>query len=342
MYIFNLKNIKKRLKEAFDCINIAIAKLTKAKNFSLLIAAWYGHNIILRWLGSATDKYSIDAKKIDIEDRFNHLPVTIRRDTRLMFETIMGNKISALYHELSEIRSEKEAKLVKAGGIAIDGNRLMHFAKYKNFVQFVINNCLFMDDDNIYRDTAKMAIGIHLAQHALDKTVELDTFHIYVCIKLFGTEKLSQIFSRFIDISDKDRGQITMSDENAKVFIEEIFFNLMDMYLECAPMSKCETYIANLYFLLGIVTLTQKLVDKIAERTLEVIKSRSCTFVFLEAVNGFFGCQFNLHDIVVDKALDIVEAMIERFVQGAASHSETDALQRGTINNLLGLCISWG
>lgn len=327
-------------KDAFDCINIAITELTKVKRFVLLIAAWYNYNIILwtqKYLGVAINESFVGLKEIDIEDRFNHLPATVRRDIKPMFDIVMGNKISTIYYELSELRNKKEivAKNVKAGGFAIDCNRFVPFAKYKNLVRFVINNCLFMDIDKSYQDTAKMAIGIYLTQHSIDKTVEIDIFQTYVCIKLFENNELSEMFSRFTDNSANESvGQLIMSNENIKVFIEVVFFNITDIYLQCAPTSKYETYIANLYFLMGIITLTKDFVDKIAQRTLQVIKGRSCTFVFLKAVNKFFAYQFNLHNAVVDKALDIIEVLIEKFVQEKASFSEITSLQYGTINNL--------
>lgn len=332
---------REEYEEALKYTDRAISILAGDKNFTLLLAAWYNHNVVLwaiqfAWGAKGEGRYN--GERIDIRGRYEYWPVSVRHDNKGMFDFVAGDTLSGIYSvmRIAEAKKEKSVKTVKNGGFVFDGDRASYVAQFQNIVHFAVNNCLFTDMDGEYTRTAKSALNIYLARFVQKPAVDMDMFYAYVCIRLLDADDLRRLLLESCKDDSGKAKPIVMSDADAEFLVHEVFLRMADVFKDEGPSSRYETYMANVYLILGLLRLTDGLLDEVVSKTAELVAEKHCTMQFIQAVDEFFPLQYNVNGKQFDseKVLPIIKTMMNKLVQGRLNGYEAHAMEYDGLVNI--------
>ena len=285
------------------------------------------------------DKY-IDEKEINIDKEYRNFS---KKEQNECSEIYNFCSFSYLYKKSFFVRQdlikiEKLTQTIKDGGFAYSADGTKYFAEHKNLIDYVISNGILIEDYLEFQAINKTYVEIAFNRRMQSSEINLEKYELFSCIKYFSKEELYLFFNRFINIENKSK-KLKFSEENITWLVDISLHNcIKDFTNKNNVSSRHERFIVNILFILSFVEIPDNMKSNIIKEIKILINKARNTFGLFDAINYFFGLQYNLFQSIfpAEDIMSIIETLLIKYIHGQVNIYEHDAITQNKLSNLFG------
>lgn len=329
---------------AFELIEKTILQCLKQKNYSLLFISMFNKNVLLRnlqyGLNQNRDKYK-DIEEYNLEEKFYELPKDLQKALKPIYNFLNSSYLYKYAYKISEELSKKEEskKTIESGGFVFNTNITESSCKHKNFISFVLRNGIMIENFSEFRSINKYFLKIAIIRQVQQEKTAFNQTELFSSIKYLSNKELMQLLIEFYKYDSQSKGKFEIPDSNKDWLISNVLVNVVNYYIESkSAFNKFEQYLENIIFLLSLSKLTDNEIDKILNVFNTIIDKAKNTIGIYQSINLFLGNQYNLYNTAIneDSLLNLIKAIINKFVYKQYNGHDFHAITRNEISNIYG------
>jgi hypothetical protein len=334
--LYNLENYEDAFWETKQVLKI----IKRDKNYKLLFILLFNYNILLDNLKYGLQKtlgYE-DEEEVDLDEEFRKLPKGEQNEIKQLLDfykfTYLYKAAFYVHEDLKKI--EKQVRTIKSGGFSFSVDANKYPAEHKNLIDFIMHNGIMIEKYIEYRNINKTYVEIAMKRQSHNTIIMLNKYEIFTCIKYFSYEELTLLFSSFFN-DDNQTKRLNCQNENIEWQINIVLVNCINYYITRVYAASCfEYYIINNIYLLSFIELTAELHNKMLCLFKKIVNEAKNTMSIFEAINIFFGRQYNLYrtQFDVQGIILLIECLLEKYIQGQCNLYEHETIAHNKIFNL--------
>jgi len=339
--IYNLFSIESYEKAFEQCIQL-IKYLHKNNHTKLLLITYLNHNVLLRLLkidSIKKVKYK-DYKEINIDKEYRNLS---KKEQNECSEIYNFCSFSYLYEKSFFVRQELIkveglTQTIKDGGFAYSADGSKYFAEHKNLIDYVISNGILIEHYTEFQAINKTYVEIAFNRKTQSSEINLDKYELFSCIKYFNKEELYLLFNKFINIETKSK-KLKLSEDIITWLVDVSLHNCIKNYTNKNNVStRHERFIVNILFILSFVEMPDNIKQNLLKEIQILINNARNTLGLFEAINNFFGIQYNLFQskFPAEDIMSIIETLLNKYIHGQVNLYEHEAITQNKLSNLFG------
>lgn len=338
-----IKFQKNEYKDALDILDQVVSECLKQRQYTWLFISLFNMNVLIRHLKHGLEtigKYD-HLKEYDLTEKYNNLP----RDAKVALEPIFEfTNFDYLYRYAFRVedelrKKEESSRVVKSGGMVFDSDSNKSAVQHVNLVNFVVRNCIMIDNFVEYKEVQRRLVSIALARQVQRDSYLLTKIELFSCIKSMDNKYLKELLNDCFAKDDSKKKPLVLAEEDQSWLVSVVLPNLVDSYIASrSPFKVHEEYVVNTIFLISLLKLSPEQIGMVISLVTKVVSESNNSIGIYQSINLFLGIQFNLYQSPLDpdSIIRLVETMIGKIVNHRMSGYEFIAFSRNEVSNLYG------
>lgn len=326
---------------AYDIYDELIKESMKYQDYHTAFIGMFNSNNLRQILKNdyriADNRYH-NIEEYDLEDKYYDLPKTKRETVYYIFDQMKSfNFLYKFAFEISSLLDEKIDSIQKIsnGGWAFNIEAEKPHFKHCNLIYFVLGNNIAVEKYTEFLRIMTYFVKIAVIRQFQQDNIRLSKLELYSCIKYVSYENLQTIF---YDLAKNDVKQKLEIDEELSSYLLDVLKNL-ERYLlgsQNIPFNSFEKYWKNLLYLFSIAKISDDIIEHILANFKKIISKSNNSMSIYEAINLFFGLQYQLHSQQIDisKLFELLEVIINKIISQTYNFQEYEAISRNYVSNL--------
>lgn len=316
--VFNL-NALERFEEAYILNKQLLSETRFKEDFSNYFIALLNNNTILFSLkyslksGIEVNKKYRDVPELSIQNEFVNLSPVQRKQVNQIFEytsfVTINSYLTRTQNELDKIREKKS--IIAKGRVAYSAEN-GHRTNHKNFVDFVVNTGICIENNSAYIECCHNYISMFF-ENTLSTTYAPNKTELYSLIRYYSNKELTQLLGAFVKKNSAYKLIISLQLQNW--LIDKVLVNSIDNYINKNNLfSEFEKSIENTLFILSLIKNSKNKTEKILKLIKRVIENAINSETIFSAIDLFFVNQYVLYKGTYLKgvpAIKVFETLIE-------------------------------
>jgi len=182
-------------------------------------------------------------------------------------------------------------------------------------------------------------LRIAIIRQVQQEKTSLNQTELFSAIKYLTNKELKNLLIDYYKFDSQLKGTFEISDSSKDWLISIVMISIANAYiLSKNAFNKFESYLENIFFLLSLTKLSIEEIDKILTLFNSIIKNAKNTINVYQSINLFLGNQFYLFKTSINEEslLNLINAIINKFVHKQYNGYEYHAITRNEISNLYG------
>lgn len=331
--VFNL-NALERFEEAYIMNKELLSETRFKEDFSDYFIALLNNNVILFSLkyslkcGSDINNKYKNVSEISIQNEFMKLSPVQRKQVNQVFEysslVTINSYLTRTRDELKKIREKKS--IIAKGGVAYSAES-GHRTNHKNFVDFVVNTGICIENNSEYIECCHNYISMFF-ENTFSTTYTPNETELYSLIRYYKNKELIKLFERFVEKDSQFKLIIETKLHNW--LMDKVLINSVNNYInKNNPFTELEKTIENTLFLLSLIKNTKLQSQKILNQINRVIINARNSETIFTVIDLFFVNQYVLYKGTYLKGkpgLEVFETLINKMVDNKCNMHEIQAL----------------
>lgn len=331
--VFNL-NALERFEEAYIMNKELLSETRFKEDFSDYFIALLNNNAILFSLKYSfkcgidiNNKYK-NVSEISIQNEFMKLAPVQRKQVNQVFEysslVTINSYLTRTRDELKKIREKKS--IIAKGGVAYSAES-GHRTNHKNFVDFVVNTGICIENNSEYIECCHNYISMFF-ENTFSTTYTPNETELYSLIRYYKNKELIKLFERFVEKDSQFKLIIETKLHNW--LMDKVLVNSVNNYInKNNPFTELDKTIDNTLFLLSLIKNTKLQSQKILNQINRVIINARNSETIFTVIDLFFVNQYVLYKGTYLKGksgLEVFETLINKMVDDKCNMHEIQAL----------------
>lgn len=344
--IFNLNALEK-FEEAY-LLNKELLNETKFKeDYPNYFIGLLNNNSILFTLkyslrcGFETNNKYINKPELSIQDEYTNLSPVQRKKVNEVFEystlVTINTYLTRTRAELKQIREHK--CIIATGGIAYSSES-GHRTNHKNFVDFVVNTGICIENNSEYLECCHNYISMFF-ENSNSTIYTPNKTELYSLIRYYENKDLIDLLEPFTEKNTKYIFNIDTKLHNW--MMNKVLVNSVENYInKNNPFTELEKSIDNVLFILSLIKNTKIQTNKILIQIKKVILNARNSETIFTIIDKFFVNQFVLYKgtyLKGEPGIDIFETIIKKLIEDKCNLHEIQALLSYKIINVCNIGI---
>ncbi|MCI6186841.1 MAG: SIR2 family protein [Spirochaetia bacterium] len=331
--VFSL-NALERFEEAYILNKELLSETRFKEDFSNYFIALLNNNVILFSLKYSlkcgidiNNKYK-DVPEISIQNEFMKLSSVQKKQVNQVFEysslITINSCLTRTRDELKKIREKKS--IIAKGGVAYSAES-GHRTNHKNFVDFVVNTGICVENNSEYIECCHNYISMFF-ENTLSTSYTPNKTELYSLIRYYSNEELQQLLDAFAKKGSVY--QLIISQQLQNWLIDQVLLNTIENYInKNNPFTELEKSIENTLFLLSLIKNNKNKTEKILNLIKRVIFNARNSETIFSVIDLFFVNQYILYKgtyLKGNPGLEVFESLINKLVDDKCNMHEIQAL----------------